>query len=102
LTEGKPKFQTEKNPYTRVYSKKELLKEFASFQKVSVRKHSFNFKDLPVRGSNRARNMALKFLGYKPHRGGYLVHGHSVIPETKFEHRLASYLGFAWNISAVK
>jgi ubiquinone/menaquinone biosynthesis C-methylase UbiE len=102
LTEGKPKFQSEKNPYTRVYSRKEILREFSKFKNVSVRKHSFSFKDLPFPGTHRVRKAVLKVMGYKAHTGGYLVHGESVFPETKFEQALARFAGFAWNISATK
>jgi ubiquinone/menaquinone biosynthesis C-methylase UbiE len=100
ITEGKPKYGETKNPITRVYSKKQIENLFMSFKIVSIRKGSFMFSNLPKLGF--LRNFILNKLGYKLHPGGILVYGKPLHCETKVEHALGKYVGFCWNIVAIR
>jgi ubiquinone/menaquinone biosynthesis C-methylase UbiE len=99
LTEGKPKTGS-KNPFTRVYSKKEILSLFNKFQVESLRKNSFQYSQMPLIG--RFRDWLLKTLGEKPFMGGIIVYGAPFYGETGLEQFLGPHLGFGWNIVATK
>ena len=98
VTEGKPVFGKTKNPITRVYSKKQLKILFKDFEIISMRKSSFYFKDFCIPRLTQLREILLKLFGCKLHDGGKIIYGKAVIPQTKIELLLSSYLGFAWNI----
>jgi ubiquinone/menaquinone biosynthesis C-methylase UbiE len=102
LTEGKPKHGDTKNPYTRVYSERELRHLFRDFKVLSLRKNSFQFDNFAFPRLTQIRNAGLKFFGYKAHVGGIYVYGAPFVPETDTELWLGRYLGFAWNIVVKK
>ncbi len=102
LTEGKPKHGETKNPYTRIYSARELSVLFHDFKMGSFRKSSFQFDNFAVPYLTQMRNAVLKFLGYKAHDGGIYIYGAPFIPETDTELWLGRYIGFAWNIVVEK
>lgn len=98
MTEGKPVFGKIKNPITCVYSKKQLKILFRDFEIISMRKSSFYFKDFCIPRLTQLREILLKLFGCKLYDGGKIIYGKEVIPQTKIEFLLSSYLGFAWNI----
>jgi len=102
LTEGRPKFGTTKNPYTRVYSKAEMQKAFQHFDIRSLRKSSFQFDNLAIPRLSQIRNALFRAFGRQPHPGGVLVYGAPYQPETKLELALGPVAGFSWNIVAEK
>lgn len=102
VTEGAPRYRSERNPITRVYSKRQLVAVFDQFEIISLRKNSFFFSYLPVPRSGKCREIILRALGYKPHEGGQLVYGKPTIPETKLELWLGGILGWGWNIGVRK
>lgn len=102
LTEGRPKYGTTKNPFTRVYSRKEMQRAFASFNILSLRKSSFQFDNFALPKLSQIRYKLFEIFGYKPHPGGVLVYGAPYMPETGLELRLGAIAGFAWNIVAEK
>ncbi len=102
LTEGKPKHGEIKNPYTRVYSEREIRQLFRNFTVDSLRKNSFQFDNFAVPRLTQIRFAVLKFLGYKPHNGGIYIYGAPYIPETSTELWLGRHIGFAWNILVEK
>ena len=102
LTEGRPKFGTTKNPFTRVYSRKEIRRAFSSFKILSLRKSSFQFDNFAVPKLSQFRHKLLKLFGCRPHPGGILVYGAPYMAETKLELQLGAIVGFAWNIVAEK
>lgn len=87
------------NPETKVYSKKEILRLFASFRNVSVRKNSFVIHQIPLLGRFFSRLLG-KMTGYN--QAGVLLYGHPWRNETRWEIWLGKYMGFAWNILATK
>lgn len=102
LTEGRPKFGTTKNPFTRVYSKAEMRTAFHRFNIRSLRKSSFQFDNFAVPKLSQLRNAVFQMFGRKPHPGGVLVYGTPYQPETKLELALGPMAGFSWNIVAEK
>ena len=102
VTEGRPKFGDTKNPYTRVYSAKELGQLFQDFNIIGMRKSSFQFDNFAVPRLVQMRNALLKMIGRKPHPGGTLVYGAPYMTETALELWLGRHIGFAWNIVAEK
>jgi len=102
LTEGRPRFGTTKNPFTRVYSKAELRKAFDRFDVRSLRKSSFQFDNFAVPRLTQIRNAVFKVFGRRPHPGGILVYGNPYQPETHLELMLGRFIGFSWNIVAQK
>ncbi len=102
LTEGKPKHGETKNPYTRVYSKRQMRHLFKGFKIHSLRKNSFQFDNFAVPRLTQIRNAVLTFFGYKAHDGGIYIYGAPFIPETDTELWLGRYIGFAWNIVVEK
>jgi ubiquinone/menaquinone biosynthesis C-methylase UbiE len=99
MTEGKPKSGA-KNPFTRVFSRKEIISLFKSFQMESLRKNGFFYSQLPLIG--KLRIPLLKALGKEPFPGGNIVYGAPFYAETGLELFLSPYLGFAWNIIVKK
>lgn len=102
LTEGRPKFGTTKNPYTRVYSKAEMQKAFQHFDIRSLRKSSFQFDNFAIPRLSQIRNALFRAFRREPHPGGVLVYGAPYQPETKLELALGPVAGFSWNIVAEK
>lgn len=100
ITEGKPRFGETKNPITRFYSKREILRLFGRFDMCSLRKGGFVFSNLPK--ASRLRQLIMRKFGYKPHPGGVIVYGSPFLTESKLEANLGRYVGFCWNIVATK
>lgn len=102
LTEGKPKFDNVRNPITRVYTKKQMTALFHRFQILSLRKWSFQFDNFCVPRLTQIRRWVLLKLGYKLHKGGTIVYGQPIVPETPLEVWLGQFLGFGWAMKARK
>lgn len=102
VTEGKPKYGQIKNPFTRIYSAKELDRLLAAFINRRYRKSSFQWDNFAIPRLTQIRNRVLAALGHRPHSGGMLVYGADFVPETALERRLGRAIGFAWNIIAEK
>jgi len=100
LTEGKPKFDSIRNPITRVYSRKELLTLLSDFEIESLRKNSFSFSQIPI--LSRIRRILVRIFKCKAWKSGILVYGSPCYIETKIEMKLGETIGFAWNIVASK
>lgn len=102
LTEGRPTFGTTKNPFTRVYSARELRVAFRKFDLVSLRKSSFQFDNIAIPRMSQMRAWLLTKFGAPPHPGGTLVYGSPYPVETAAELALGPIAGFSWNIVARK
>lgn len=102
LTEGRPKFGTTKNPFTRIYSKVEIHTAFRRFNIRSLRKSSFQFDNFAIPKLTQVRNIVFRTLGRRPHPGGVLVYGAPYQTETRLELALGRIAGFSWNIVAEK
>ena len=102
MTEGKPKFGGTKNPFTRVYSRRELHTLLAGFSILGLRRSSFQFDNFCIPRLTQIRYAVLRALGHKPHPGARLVYGGPFIPETRLELALGRHIGFAWNILVQK
>lgn len=102
VTEGKPKFGQTKNPFTRIYSARELDTLLAAFTNRRYRKSSFQWDNFAIPRLTQIRNRVLTALGHKPHPGGVLVYGAPFVAETELERKLSRVVGFAWNIVAEK
>lgn len=102
ITEGRPQYRHERNPITRVFSKRHLMKMFNQFEDISIRRNSFSIAHLPLPRIGTYRETILRALGYKTHEGGRIVYGKPIIPETRLELWLGSIVGWGWNIRAKK
>ncbi len=102
LTEGKPKFGNTRNPYTRVYTKKAMLRLFRQFDVTGLRKWSFQFDNFCIPKLTQLRQIVLSAIGFSPHRGGILAYGTPFVPETQAERFIGDFLGFCWTITARK
>ncbi|MBI5032972.1 MAG: methyltransferase domain-containing protein [Chloroflexi bacterium] len=101
-TEGAPRFRGERNPYTRVYNRAQLMQLLHKFSHIQLRKSAFTISQLPIPGIQRERERILAALGHRPHEGGRLIYGSPFTPETSLELALGRHIGFAWNIRAQK
>jgi ubiquinone/menaquinone biosynthesis C-methylase UbiE len=102
LTEGKPKFVTQRNPITRVYSLKELRRLFHRFESLGTRKSSFQISQLPIPRAPHIREALLACLGWTQSEAGIMLYGRPMIADTRIELWLGRFVGFAWNITARK
>ncbi len=103
VTEGKPKFGSTKNPFTRIYSARQMRRLFNRFDVLSLRKSSFRFDDVAIPKLTQLREWLLTRIGGSaPHPGGVLVYGKPFVAETRLELALGRWLGFSWNIVAQK
>jgi len=101
VTEGKPHHSDTHNPITRVYTKSEMLRLFAQFHSLHLRKSAFNFSQISIIGRYLpALLVSLGICSESP--AGVLVWDGPLRLETKFELALGHYIGFGWNISARK
>ena len=97
-TEGVPKNNDVPNPFTRAYSKKELIKIFNSlgeFDQISIRKGGFWFHQLPIIGK-LVENFLIKSGIGKYTDAGYLVWEGPVRKKLWVEHFIGYILG--WNL----
>ena len=102
-TEGKPKFSSVKNPFTRAFTKKEVYSLLSMFTNIKITKQGFDIGSIPFFG-RRLRPLFCKICGLKlykdvailrvgaPFYGGWLP----------FEKKLGKYLGWSLNITAYK
>ena len=102
VTEGKPKHGQTKNPFTRIYSARELNRLLTRFVNRRYRKNSFQWDNFAVPRLTQIRRWALGKLGHPGHPGGVLIYGSPFVPETKVELALGRHIGFGWNIVAEK
>jgi SAM-dependent methyltransferase len=102
LTEGRPTDGTTKNPFTRVYSARQMRAAFREFEILSLRKSSFQFDNICVPRMTQFRAWLLRRIGRAPHPGGVLVYGAPYPPETGPELAIGRFAGFSWNIVARK
>jgi len=102
ITEGKPKFGHTRNPYTRVYSARELRSLLRKFTDLRLRKNSFRLDHLPIPRGAQLFEGLLRKLGVPVSPAGHILYGRAVTEETRLELALSPYLGFGWNISALK
>ncbi len=102
VTEGKPKFGKTSNPYTRVYSAKELRALLRRFEDVGLRKNSFRFDYLLIPKVSVIRNAVLRLCGVPWSPAAPILYGFPLVEDCKFELMLGPYLGWCWNIAAVK
>ena len=102
ITEGKPKFGQTRNPITRIYTKRQMEALFDDFEIQSLRKWSFQFDNFCIPRLTQIRRAVMKALGFELHRGGTIVYGSPIVPESWFERWLGQFLGFAWSIAARK
>ena len=102
LTEGTPKFGTTKNPFTRVYSQREIKALFSEFELESIRKNSFQFDNIAIPKGTQLRNFILKLCGIQSHLGARILYGTDFYPERPIELWLGKFIGFGWNIVVKK
>ena len=102
LTEGKPKYGSSHNPYTRVYSAKEIKSLLSKFSEIKIRKSSFRLDYLPIPKGTKIRNWILGKLGYKYSNVGTILYGAPIIEDSNLEIALSPYLGWCLNICAKK
>jgi hypothetical protein len=87
------------NPWTEVFSARDVRSLFQDFKTVAVRKNSFQFDQIPVVGRWISRLLGL-WTGWN--RAGLILYGKSWRNETRLELWVGQYIGFGLNISAVK
>lgn len=87
------------NPMTRCYTRREIERLFAEFDRVTLRKSEFSVRLIPKLGRLYRRIWGRR-LG--DHPGGSLVYGTPWPVSAKWEIGLGRWIGWAWNISAVK
>ena len=102
LTEGRPKFQSEPNPITSVYSAREIRSLLRDFNAVQLRKTGFTFGHFPFPWSMGVRDRLFKWFGGMAHPAGRIVYGHPYVMETRLEKWLGQWVGFDWNIEGLK
>ncbi|PPR65442.1 MAG: putative methyltransferase YcgJ [Alphaproteobacteria bacterium MarineAlpha3_Bin7] len=96
---GGNKKQTQTNPYTKCFTKKEIKSLFKEFKTIHLRKAEFYFYLIPVIGK-LYRIWQKKYLGLHP--GGELVYGEPWPIQSRLELFLGKYLGWAWFITVKK
>lgn len=87
------------NPITRCYTRGQIRDMFSAFADVRERKSEFAISHLPKVGRWWMRR--LRRTG-RMHPGGYLPYGAPWPIATPFEAWVGRYLGWAWNIAAIK
>ena len=102
LTEGKPKFGITKNPITRVYTRKAMLRLFGNYNVTALRKWSFQLDNFCIPRLTQIRRWVLTRMGIPAHPGGIIVYGTPYVPETGLERLVGRFLGFCWVVTAKK
>ena len=98
VTEGKPKFDNQRNLITRVYSRKKLIELLKDFEILKIRKHNFSFKDFCFPKLTQIRIFILNLIGRKAHPGGQIVYGRDEMIYTNLEMKLGKSFGFSRNL----
>jgi ubiquinone/menaquinone biosynthesis C-methylase UbiE/uncharacterized protein YbaR (Trm112 family) len=101
VTEGTPMYGDTHNPFTRAYSKQELLKMFDKFDSVSIRKGAFTFSQIPKLGSIINTWLIRKKI-CPTSDAGYLVWDRPLRLSTSAELYLGRLIGFGYYISCRK
>jgi SAM-dependent methyltransferase len=101
FTEGKPKFGAPRNPYTRVYSERQVRKLLAAFSDIHVRKNSFRLDYFAIPKGWKLRNAVLGLFGVPISPASLILYGSPVAEDTGLELAL-NPIGWCLNISAVK
>lgn len=91
--------QDVENPITRCYSAAQLRRMFAMFEDLQLRKSEFAITHLPKIGKVYRRWQERR---YGQHPGGLLVYGQPWPIASPFELWAGRFIGWAWNITAVK
>jgi len=99
ITEGRPR-SGKRNPVTRIYSKREIIKAFGRFSSISLRKSSFFLTDFLC--GDRLRSYMIKLIRQRPYKSGILVYGEPFYAQSRLEVKLGPVFGFAWNITVTK
>jgi len=94
-----PVRQTVANPWTMVFSGREVRRLFRQFADVRLRKNAFTFEQIPVVGKALGR-LAGRWTGVNA--AGTLLYGHPWRNETRFEIWAGRYIGWGLNIAATK
>ena len=102
MTEGKPKSGHTKNPYTRVYSARQLRHLLRKFTDVQLRKNGFRLDNIMVPKGAHIRNIVLHMLGVRESPASEILYGNPSAEDSSLELALSPYLGFGWNISAAR
>jgi len=102
VTEGKPKFGHTRNPYTRVYSTRQLRHLLRKFTDVQLRKNGFRLDNIMVPKGAHIRNIVLHMLGVRDSPASEILYGNPLAEDSSLELALSPYLGFGWNISAAR
>lgn len=102
VTEGKPKHGDQRNPRTRVYSKRALFDLFHKFTNVTPRRAGWEWDQMAVPRLTQFREKVMHLFGIPYHPGALPVAGKARIPPSRFERFVSRYLGFNWNIKATK
>jgi len=101
VSEGMPVHGDTYNPFTRVYSKRELLKMFKAFDSVQIRKGAFSFSQIPKLGpAINAWLIRKKICATSD--AGYLVWDRPLRLSTPAELSLGKLIGFGVYISCRK
>ena len=102
-TEGQPKFGSTRNPFTRAYTRRDLVGLLRQFEDVRTRKTEFHLYAIPFFG-RRLRRPLCRLLGRKLYKDSFvLVEGREDYAEhLAVERALRPYLGWFWNITARK
>jgi ubiquinone/menaquinone biosynthesis C-methylase UbiE/uncharacterized protein YbaR (Trm112 family) len=91
--------QTVSNPWTTVFSARDVRRLFAQFDTVTLRKNAFTFDQIPVVGKLIGR-LAGRWTGLNP--AGILLYGSPWRNETRFELWVGRHVGWGLNIAATK
>jgi ubiquinone/menaquinone biosynthesis C-methylase UbiE len=102
ITEGKPKFNTQPNPYTRVYSKRQARTLFSAFEVESVRKSSFRLDYFAIPKATHLRRVILSLFGVPRTAAGPILYGGPLVQDARIELALSPLLGWCLNIKARK
>ena len=87
------------NPITRSYTRDELRAMFSQFSDIKIRKSDFSIAHMPKIGKIYHRWLERRG---RTHPGGLLPYGSPWPIASRFELWLGQYVGWGWNISAIK
>ena len=91
--------QTVSNPWTTVFSGRQVRELFAQFGELAIRKNSFTLDQVPVVGKVLGR-VAGRWTGLNP--AGVMLYGTPWRNETRFELWAGHHIGWGLNIAATK
>lgn len=101
ITEGKPKYRSQENPFTCCYNPVELRQLFSVFGQLQIRKNGFSINQIPKLG--RWIEKWLVWRGIcRESDGGLLVWDRPLRHPHHWEVRLGKLIGFGYEISCLK